>query len=164
MSKNNNTEHTAWLIGDLAGAIGRGLLAGLAGTAAMTLCQMAEMKVTGRKGSAAPAEALEKTLPVKAPDKEEEKMKLAELVHYTYGTSWGIPLGIMGHAGLRAVPATLSHFGAVWGTALIMLPKLGLAPPVTEWSAKDLITDVAHHIVYASAAGAAYFCISRKQD
>lgn len=36
-----------------------------------------------------------------------------------------------------------------------MLPALGVAPPATQWGAKELAIDAWHHVVYA-AAGAAY--------
>ena len=41
--------------GDVAGAVGRGLAAGVAGTALMTLSSTIEMKVQGREASSAPA-------------------------------------------------------------------------------------------------------------
>jgi hypothetical protein len=46
----------------LAHGIGKGLVAGLAGTAAMTASSTLEMKLRKRKGSAAPAKAAEKAL------------------------------------------------------------------------------------------------------
>ena len=149
-------------IGDFAGSAGRGLLAGFVGTAAITVSQLIEMKITGRQGSDAPAKAVEKTLPVKAPDDEDERMLMGQLVHWDYGTSWGIPLGLMREAGVKSLPASLIHFVGIWGTALVMLPSLDLAPPVTEWSSKQIAIDMAHHGVYATAAGLAYERLSRK--
>ena len=52
--------------------------------------------------------------------------------------------------------ATAAHFGAVWGTALVMLPSLKVAPPPTEWGAKEIAIDALRHLVYAAVTGLAY--------
>jgi N-acetylglucosamine-6-phosphate deacetylase len=44
-------------IGIVTGAVGRGLFAGLIGTVVMTVVQLVEIKLTGRKPSTAPADA-----------------------------------------------------------------------------------------------------------
>ncbi|MEX2396793.1 MAG: hypothetical protein WD491_07200 [Balneolales bacterium] len=162
MKKTSELRNTADNIGDFASAMGRGLVAGLAGTIAMTIVQMIEMKIMNRPGSTVPADGLEKMLPVKAPEDEKEKMKLAQMVHFAYGTTWGIPLAVMDQAGIARTLASISHFGAVWGTALIMLPKQNLAPPISEWDSQTLLLDAIHHAVYATAAGFTYHAISRK--
>lgn len=48
------------------------------------------------------------------------------------------------------------HGAAVWGNALMMLPTLDVAPPVTMWSANEIAIDVFHHAVYAAGTGVAY--------
>ncbi|MEX0928794.1 MAG: hypothetical protein WDZ53_05265, partial [Balneolales bacterium] len=110
MKKKRATKKTAETIGDIACATGKGLFAGLAGTAAMTIVQMIEMKIMERPGSTVPADGLEKVMPLKAPEKKEEKMKLAQMTHFAYGTAWGIPLGLMDQAGISIVPASATHF------------------------------------------------------
>jgi hypothetical protein len=133
-------------------AIGVGLLAGLAGTAAITLSQMIEMKITGRKPSTTPEKAVEKTLDIGAVS-EEKKEKVSKEVHWVYGTTWGISRGLMRLAGLKGWVATLTHFSAVWGTSLVMLPALGLSRPVQEQEVKPMLIDALHHAVYATATG-----------
>lgn len=162
MNKKRDLRSSINKAGDYAGAVGRGLFAGLAGTAIMTVGQMIEMKITQRPGSTVPAEGVEKVMPVKAPKSKQDKMKLAQMTHFAYGTAWGIPLGVMNQAGIPAVLASISHFGAVWGTALTMLPKQNLAPPVTEWDSKTILIDVMHHGIYALAAGLTYHAISKE--
>ena len=54
--KNYKSEPGYWFA-EVAGAIGKGLMAGAAGTLAITLSQMIEMKITKRKPSTAPADA-----------------------------------------------------------------------------------------------------------
>ena len=142
-------------LGELAGAIGKGLLAGLAGTAAITLSQMIEMKITKREPSDAPVKVASQITGA-APADDSQKEKLNNEIHYAYGTSWGIVRGLLGFAGLKGLPATLVHFGAIWATELVMLPKYDAAPPVNEQEPKSVAIDALHHAVYAVAAGLAY--------
>lgn len=139
----------------IAGALGKGLLAGLAGTVAITLSQMIEMKISGRKPSDAPVKVASQITGI-TPDNDNQKELLNNGVHFAYGTSWGVVRGLLGLAGLKGLPATLVHFGAIWATEVLMLPKYDVAPPVTEQEPKSVAVDVLHHAVYAIAAGIAY--------
>ncbi len=150
-------------LGELAGAIGKGLLAGLAGTAAITLSQMIEMKITKREPSEAPVKVASQVTGA-APADESQKGKLRNEIHYAYGTSWGVVRGLLGLAGLKGLPATLVHFGAIWATELIMLPKYDAAPPVDEQEPKSVAIDALHHAVYAVAAGLAYDALDAGSD
>ena len=49
-------------LGDVAAAFGKGVFAGVAGTAAMTISSTVEMKLRGRAASSAPAQAAAKVL------------------------------------------------------------------------------------------------------
>jgi hypothetical protein len=144
---------------ELAGAIGKGLMAGAAGTLAITLSQMIEMKITGRKPSEAPADAAEKVLEVK-PETEEDKQQFSQQIHWAYGTSWGIPRGILSLIGLKGLPATAIHFATIYSTALIMPAQLKVVPPLKEWNVKEFVVDALHHAVYAIAAGLVYDAMS----
>jgi hypothetical protein len=142
----------------VAAAIGKGILAGLAGTAAITLSQMIEMKINDRKPSTAPADAASKVLDVK-PATEQDKEKFSQEVHWAYGTTWGLARAVIGLTGLKGFAATAVHFTAIFGTALIMEPALDVAPPVKEWEPKTIAIDVVHHAVYAAVAGLVYDAI-----
>ena len=141
-------------LGELGGAIGKGLLAGLAATAAITISQMIEMKITKRKPSDTPVKVAEETVGAEpAPGKKE---KMSQELHWAYGTSWGIARGIISLTGLKGWPATAAHFAAIWGTSMIMLPAFNAEPPVTEEEPKAIAIDALHHAVYAITAGLAY--------
>lgn len=144
--------------GKVAFALGKGVIAGLAGTAAITIAQMIEMKVTGRGPSDSPAKAVNKVLHVEATD-EAHKDEFVQEVHWTYGTLWGVARSVLDLIGLRGVAATAVHGGAIWGTAMVMLPSLDVAKPVTEWGVKDIAKDGVNHLVYAVAAGLVYDAI-----
>ena len=139
----------------LASSIGKGLFAGAAGTAAMTISSTIEQRVRGRKPSDAPAQAAAKVLGV-SPVGEEEKTRFSNLVHWGYGTGWGAVRGVMGAAGLRGVPAGGLFFAAIWGNELVMLPTLCVAPPATEWGREELAVDAGHHLVYATITSVVY--------
>ncbi|MGH2749917.1 MAG: hypothetical protein ACRDK3_03450 [Actinomycetota bacterium] len=142
-------------VGQIAEAIGKGLLAGVAGTAAITATTMADMRIRGRSSSDAPAQALEKVARVQ-PESDEAHQRLASIAHWQYGTAWGVARGALDLIGVRGSVATVAHFGLVWGAAMVMLPALRIAPPPTQWGAKELVIDGANHFAYAVTAGRAY--------
>jgi hypothetical protein len=136
--------------------IGKGLAAGLAGTAAMTLSSTIEMRRRGRDASTAPADATAKVLGIAEFADDAAKSRFSNLVHWGYGTSWGVVRALLGSAGLSPVAATAAHLAAVWGNEAVMLPALDVAPPFYTWGATEVAIDVGHHVVYAVATGVAY--------
>lgn len=145
-----------------AGTIGKGLLAGLAGTAAMTLSSTIEMKMRGRESSDAPAQAAGKVLGLDPEEMDDDaKAQFSNAVHWSYGTNWGAMRGALHAAGVHGVAADAAHFGAVWGTEQIILPALDVAPPATEWGAKEILIDATHHVVYAAATGLTFRLLNR---
>ena len=145
----------------LADAIGKGVLAGVAGTAAMTVSSTLEAKLRGREPSTAPAKAATKALGIEAFEDGEAYERFSNLVHWGYGTGWGVTRGLLRLVGLGPRLATVAHFAAIWGSALYTLPKFEVAPPVTEWGAKEVAIDVFHHLVYVTATAAAFELLDR---
>jgi hypothetical protein len=148
-------------VGGLAAAVGKGLAAGLAGTAAMTLSSTLEAKLRGREASTAPARAASKVLGV-APVDEQGERRFNTLVHWGYGTGWGAARGVFAAIGLSGVPATLAHLGVVWGGEQMALPATGAAPPATQWGTSEVAIDLWHHIVYVGATTLAYGWLDRR--
>lgn len=159
MKAKNKTGHVA---GKLGSAVGRGLIAGLVGTAAITLSQMIEKKITKRPRSFAPADAASKALSIEAANREKRK-KFSNEVHWTYGTSWGVARGLISLAGLKGWPATAIHFAAIFYTALTIEPDFEVAPPIHEWSKKEIAISALHHAVYVAAAGLVYDSINKDE-
>lgn len=152
-----SNSHESTILGALGAAIGKGLIAGAAGTLAITVSQLIEMRITKRKPSDAPAKAVKKTLHIEAtPGNKEE---FSNEVHWAYGTSWGALRGLLSLAGINGFAATSIHMAAVWGTAITIEPKLDIAPPLKEWESKDIAVDIFHHLVYAVVAGLVYDAI-----
>ncbi len=141
--------------GWIAGRIGRGMLAGLVGTAAMTASSMIEMRLRDRPSSTTPAKAAEAVLDFEADSKASEE-RISMAVHWGYGTAWGAVRGALDVLGLRGPIASILHFGAIWPAGLVMLPALRVAPPLVDWETEQLAVDGFHHAVYAFATGVTY--------
>jgi hypothetical protein len=150
-------------IGDVASDFGKGLFAGLAGTAAMTVSSTAEMKLSGREASETPAQAAEKVLDVE-PNGEDSEARFSNLVHWGYGTGWGGVRGLLASAGLSGPTATVAHLALVWGAEQVVLPALNVSAPVFKYGGKATATDLLHHVVYATATGLAYSYLERSQS
>lgn len=146
-------------LGDAAGAVGRGLLAGAIGTAAMTVSSTAEMKMRGRGGSSAPSDAAGKVLGVQ-PRNPAGEARFANVAHWGYGTALGAIRGLLDVAGLDGTDALAAHFAAVYGSEQVILPALDVAPPLWEWGITEVAIDAFHHGVYAVATSAAYTAIT----
>ncbi|MEA2136860.1 MAG: hypothetical protein QOG56_10 [Solirubrobacteraceae bacterium] len=140
----------------VACTVGRGLAAGLAGTAAMTVSSTIEMRRRGRASSTAPADASAKVLGIESFVDDGAKARFATLVHWGYGTGWGVVRALLGETSLSPASAGAAHLAAVWGSEAAMLPALGVAPPFFTWGASEVAIDVWHHAVYAAATGLAY--------
>ena len=150
-------------IGDVASAIGKGLVAGAAGTVAVTASQMLAQKLVGQEPSTAPAEATEKVLGVE-PKGEQEEQRLNQTVHFAYGTAWGVPRALLAVFGLSPVTATAAHFAAVQGASMAMLPGLDIAPPPHKWGLKEIALESFHHLVYAVATGLTLGFLDRRSE
>lgn len=157
------TEKMEGTVGKIGSAIGRGLIAGLAGTAAITLSQIIESKINQKEPNFAPADAACKALGIEASQRE-QKGKLSREVHWVYGTLWGVARGLLSLAHIKKSSATVLHFGAIYYTALTIQPDFEVSPPVTEWSNKDILFDGFHHAVYATVAGLVFDAIDKKSD
>jgi hypothetical protein len=144
------------MIGKAAHGIGTGLVAGLVGTAAMTVSSTIEMKLRGREASSAPARAAEEVLGIEKFKSDADERRFATLVHWGYGTGWGAVRGLLRATGLSPVAATAGHFAAVWGSEQVTLPALAVAPPVTMWGGREVAIDAWHHAVYVVATAVAY--------
>jgi hypothetical protein len=142
----------------------RGLLAGAAGTAAMTAAQTAWLKTRGEEPSTTPAEVGRRIVEgVLQRDVPEQRMgALNNVMHWLYGTSWGVLFGLA-RAGRGAAPLSdgARFAGVVWGASLVQLPAMGLAPAVWEYPPQQLASDVGFHLVYGVGVATAYAVLDR---
>jgi hypothetical protein len=147
-------------ISTVASNVGKGLAAGLVGTAAMTISSTLEAKLRKRQLSNAPAQAAEKVLGIEKFESPAAESRFSNLVHWGYGTGWGAVRGLLGSTPLPPKAANAAHGAAVWGQAVVMLPTLDVAPPINLWGKNEIAIDIFHHAVYATATGVAYEALS----
>jgi hypothetical protein len=147
--------------GDLAAALGKGLVAGLAGTAAMTVSSTLESWVRDRQSSDTPARAASRVLGVAPVDAQGER-RFNQLVHWGYGAGWGTVHGLLAAVGLAPGARTAAHAAAVWAGEQVVLPATGVAEPATQWPPAEVAIDVWHHVIYATATGLAYAWLDRR--
>jgi len=146
----------ASIVNTFASSIGKGLVAGLVGTAAMTVSSSLEARMRHRAASSAPARATKKVLGITDFEDDIAAARFNDLAHWGYGTGWGVVRGLLSAVGMPPAAATAVHGAAVWGSAQVMLPALEVAPPSVFWGRKEVAIDLWHHAVYAVATGIAY--------
>lgn len=145
----------------LSKSLGTGLLAGLAGTAAMSLSSRLEERVLGRHTFEPPAETAKHALGIERFESPAAEARFDALARWGYGAGWGLLHGVLRAVGLPPAAAGLGLHGAVWGSALALLPTHDVAPPVFMRPRKDVASEVWHHVVYAAATGIAFERIAR---
>jgi len=141
----------------VAVALGRGLVAGVAATAAMTVASTTEMKLRRRAPSTAPAEVAGKLLGVERRDPAAPAHdRFATVAHAATGVSLGTVRGLLDLAGVRGPAAPAAFFAIAWAPDLVAVPASGASPPPWRWGAIELALSAAHHAVYAAAGEGAY--------
>lgn len=142
-------------------SVGRGVIAGLAGTVVMTAFQrFVEMPHSGRDESYQPAELVEKLIGKKV--KEPNRRRLNYAAHFGIGVAWGAAHGAAAHAGVRGPRSVAAVFGVLWPADVTSMVVLGLGDPPWRWSSQDLAIDVTDKLVLAVATGAAFEALSRR--
>ena len=141
------------------GAVARGISAGVAGTAAMTVYQTAVAKFRGTEASTTPAEVGKRVIRGVFHRRfdEDQTPLLNNVMHWGYGTGWGTAYALADDVMNLPVVAQGLVFGSmVWGASLLELPAMKLAPPVWDYPVQELTLDVSYHLVYGIAVAAAY--------
>lgn len=162
------------------GALGRGLLAGVAGTAAMDLARFAGYKRSGGDdrlvdwefsaglkdwdGAPAPAQVGRRVVEglFQRPLPAETAAFTNNVTHWGYGVAWGAVFGLV--AG--SLPSTRLRHGLalgpiVWASGYVVLPLAKLYKPMWEYDVRTLAPDLAAHTVYGLATAAAFRALTR---
>ena len=131
----------------------RSLIAGVAGTAVLTLSYIAERRVRGSKqpldydDSDVPGQIVASILHISGPS-EEEELELGYALRAAYGSGFGLMHGLLRRR-VREPAATLGFGGALITMTLTMFPLLGHTPPPWRWPRGYLATCLATHAAYA---------------
>ncbi len=135
--------------------LGRGVVAGLAGTGVMTAFQrLVEMPLTGRPDSFAPADVAQRVLPVR-PRTQAGRTRLNTATHVALGGLWGSAYALAARRGLRGQRAVNVVFAAVYTGDVLLNTALGVYRPRT-WSRQDVLVDLVDKYVQAQATGLAF--------
>ena len=137
-------------------ALARGVIAGAAGTVALTMSERLEMSLTGREPSTVPGQVGAHLLPGKDPDSPDDVAQLNTATHWVHGISMGAVRGLLDVAGLHGPAASAAHFALVWGGDAALYRALGIADVPWRWEAAELASDMLHKGVYAAVTGAVY--------
>ncbi len=171
---------TGGMLGDLAGGLGRGLVAGAVGTVIITAAAAAHQQIKSRlkakPGEAKPptdlfqvligpwlfsADAVSKVMGGLTPKDEAAKRRLALAAHVGYGSAWGMSLAALSLAGIRGPAAMGVLLGGVLGAEMALMPRAGFFPPVGQWGTEAVISSTYQHALYAIAAGLTFDLLER---
>lgn len=162
------------------GALGRGLLAGVLGTGAMTGWQMlsAKLQSSGKEAPEAPSEPPQDPWEqASAPAKVAKRIGegvfkrdvsadliplLTNVTHWGYGTGWGAVYGLVaGTFGTSRVRDGLLFGTAVWTMSYVQLVPIGLYDPPWAYPPKELAMDLSYHLVYGAGLAEGYRVLNR---
>jgi hypothetical protein len=130
-----------------------GIVAGVAGTVAMTLSEKIEQALTGRPSSYIPAHTVERLLGLPAkPDDQRTWMNWA--AHWGLGVVPAALRGIMAEGGMRGPLSSTMFFVTRMATDETAENVAGTGKPPWSWSAPLATVDVLHKAVYAYVTGA----------
>ena len=138
-------------IDSFAIGLGRGLVAGAAGTAAITLSAVIEMKLRGRDASSVPEEVAAKLLRLEPKDERAAK-RLGMLAHLANGLALGPLRPALAAADVREPAASAALFAVAWSPELVLVPATGASDPPWKWGAGELAISAVHHVAYTAAA------------
>lgn len=165
-------------------ALGFGLAAGVAGTAAMTAYQYAvsAMRRLGGSGesdgeqgeqeqrdpwSEAPAPAQVGYRVIKGVFQREVSPDRISLlnnaVHWGYGTTWGAAYGLVaGTGGVSPIWGGLVLAVVVWLAGYVVLPAMKLYEPIWTYGPRTLAIDLSYHLAYGFGVAYAFWALDTK--
>ncbi|UEM07917.1 hypothetical protein JL101_034185 (plasmid) [Skermanella rosea] len=143
------TKHQPQGTGDV---LVRGLLAGVAGVAAMTLAEKLEQAVTGRPNSYVPAHTLERLLGL--PERPDgERLGLNWTMHWGQGILLGAVRALMARHGVRGPVGSFIFLNLRLINDQSLENATGVGAPPWTWPRDEQVIDLLHKAVYAYATG-----------
>jgi len=112
----------------------------------------------GRVGERVAEGVFDQPIPV------ERSPLVTNVVHWAYGSGWGIVYAIARSSLPGRTPMHALAFGsAVWSSAYAVLPAMGIYEPPWRYRASTLAVDLGRHLVYAGGVAAAYDLLARRR-
>lgn len=161
------------------GAVGRGIVAGAGGTAAMTGWQELSAKLGSSSGesddggggegdpwetASAPAKVARRV--IEGVFQRDVPAKwipaLTHGTHWAYGISWGAAYGLLQGSRRGSSLETGLAFGTgVWAMSYLEMVPMGLYEPPWKYPPKQLALDLSYHLIYGAGLAAAYAALDR---
>jgi hypothetical protein len=142
----------------------RGLLAGAAGTAAMTVHQTLRPRGGDPGGepswddAPAPAQVarrlIEGLFRVQVPARR--ILLLTNAAHWLYGTGWGLVYALAADGADEPLWAGPAFGTAVWAMSYVQLVPMGIYEPPWKYSAAVLADDLGYHLTFGTATALAH--------
>jgi len=145
--------------GRLPKAVTDGTMAGLLGTAAMSVALLVEIRCTENGSKVVDYDASDHVVVAASkvlrysPRSRLGRAALFQIVHWGYGSLVGIGRVRLGRA-LPAAAADAAFFSGCQAMALALFPMLGETPPPWRWRAQPLVSSFVLHALYAATVGA----------
>ena len=135
------------------GAASRGMVAGLAGVAAMTAAEKLEQMLTRRPNSFVPAHTLERLL--RLPSKpDEERLWMNWAMHWGQGVLLGAVRGLMAERGVRGPVGSFLFMNLRLLNDQSLENATGVGAPPWTWPVDEQAIDLLHKAIYAFVTGA----------
>ena len=130
----------------------RGLVAGLAGVAVMTMAEKAEQLLTGRPSSFVPAHTLERLL--RLPNKpDQQRLWLNWAMHWGQGILLGALRALMAQRGVRGPMGSFVFMNLRLLNDQLLENATGVGAPPWTWPVDEQVIDLLHKAVYAFTTG-----------
>ncbi|MBB4634229.1 hypothetical protein FHS01_000235 [Longimicrobium terrae] len=130
----------------------RGMLAGAAGVAAMTLGEKLEQRFTRRPDSYVPAHTLERLLGrPRRPDSR--RLGMNWTMHWGQGILMGAVRGVMAERGFRGPVGSFIFLNLRLINDQALENATGVGAPPWTWPVDEQVIDLTHKAVYAFATG-----------
>jgi hypothetical protein len=130
----------------------RGMVAGLAGVAAMTAGEKVEQALTGRPNSYVPARTL-LTLLGRRPSESSRPPVWNHAMHWGTGAALGTLRGVWAATGIRGPRADALHTAVRLAFDQTLENASGAGAPPHTWPRQEQVVDVVHKAVYSFATG-----------
>jgi hypothetical protein len=146
----------------------RSVIAGAAGTTALTLAYTAERRLrTTHRGpldyddSLVPGKIVASVMHLPhVTDREDHELGMA--LRWSYGSAFGLAHGLL-HRRLGEPWASAAFGGMLMSATLTLFPLLGRTPPPWRWPADLMLTSVGTHAAYVSAVAVVDDAVRRRQ-
>ena len=145
----------------------RSVIAGAAGTTALTLAYTAERRLRRRRAgpldyddSLVPGQIVASIMHLPhVTDREEYELGLT--LRWTYGSAFGLMHGLL-HRSLREPWASAVFGGMLMSATLTLFPLLGRTPPPWRWPPDVIATSVGTHVAYVTAVAVVDNAVRRR--